>query len=30
MPDEDGIDDIDEACVNEDTPPPTNRQRLSC
>ncbi len=30
MPDGDKIDDIEEACVNEDSPPPRNRQRLSC
>ncbi len=30
MPDEGEIDDIEEACVNEDSPPPRNRQRLSC
>jgi hypothetical protein len=30
MPDGDEIDDIEEACVNEDSPPPRNRQRLSC
>ena len=30
MPDEDGSDDIDEACVDDDSPPPRNRQRLSC
>ncbi len=30
MPDEDEIDDIEEACVDEDSPPPKNRQRLSC
>jgi hypothetical protein len=30
MPDGDGIDDIEEACVNEDSPPPRNRQRSSC
>ncbi len=30
MPDRDQIDDIEEACVDEDSPPPKNRQRLSC
>ncbi len=30
MPDGDEIDDIEEACVDEDSPPPQNRQRLSC
>ncbi len=30
MPDGDDIDDIEEACVDEDSPPPRNRQRLSC
>ena len=30
MPDGDEIDDIEEACVGEDSPPPKNRQRLSC
>ncbi len=30
MPDRDEIDDIEEACVNEDSPPPRNRQRLNC
>jgi hypothetical protein len=30
MPDEDDIDDIEEACVDDDSPPPRNRQRLSC
>jgi hypothetical protein len=30
MPDGDEIDDIEEACVFEDSPPPKNRQRLSC
>jgi hypothetical protein len=30
MPDGDEIDDIEEACVNEDSPPPRNRQRISC
>jgi hypothetical protein len=29
MPDEDDIDDIEEACVYDDSPPPRNRQRLS-
>ncbi len=28
--DVDEIDDIEEACVDEDSPPPKNRQRLSC
>ncbi len=30
IPDEDEIDDIEEVCVDEDSPPPKNRQRLSC
>ena len=30
MPDGDEIYDIEEACVDEDSPPPRNRQRLSC
>jgi hypothetical protein len=30
MPDGDEIDDIEEACVDDDSPPPKNRQRLSC
>jgi hypothetical protein len=30
MPNGDEIDDIEEACVDEDSPPPKNRQRLSC
>ncbi len=30
MPDGDEIDGIEEACVDEDSPPPKNRQRLSC
>jgi hypothetical protein len=30
MPDGDEIDDIEEACVNEDSPLPRNRQRLYC
>ncbi len=30
MPDGDEIDDIEEACVNEDSPPSRNRQKLSC
>jgi hypothetical protein len=30
MPDGDEIDDIEEACVTNDSPPPRNRQRLSC
>ncbi len=30
MPDGDEIDDIEEACVDEDSPPPKKRQRLSC
>jgi hypothetical protein len=29
MPDGDEIDDIEEACADEDSPPPQNRQRLS-
>ncbi len=28
MPDGDDIDDIEEACVDDDSPPPRNRQRL--
>ena len=30
MLDGDEIDDIEEASVDEDSPPPKNRQRLSC
>ncbi len=30
MPDGDDGDDIEEACVDDDSPPPRNRQRLSC
>ncbi len=30
MPDRDQIGDIEEACVDDDSPPPRNRQRLSC
>ncbi len=30
MPDGDEIDDIEEACVDEDSSPPKNRLRLSC
>ncbi len=30
MPDGDGIDDIEEASVDNDSPPPRNRQRLGC
>jgi hypothetical protein len=30
MPDGDEIDDIEEASVDDDSPPPRNRQRLSC
>jgi hypothetical protein len=30
MPDGDEIDDIEEACVDDDSPPPRNRLRLSC
>ncbi len=30
MPDGDEIDDIEEASVDDETPPPRNRQRLSC
>jgi hypothetical protein len=30
MPDGDEIDDVEEASVDDDTPPPRNRQRLSC
>jgi hypothetical protein len=30
MPDGDEIDDIEEACLDDDSPPPRNRQRLSC
>ena len=29
MPDRYEIDDIEEACVDEDSPPPKNRQRLT-
>jgi hypothetical protein len=30
MPDGDVIDDVEEAGVNDDSPHPRNRQRLSC
>ncbi len=30
MPDGDEIDDIEEACVDKDSPPSKNRQKLSC
>jgi hypothetical protein len=30
MTDGDEIDDIEEACVDDDSPPPRNRLRLSC
>ncbi len=30
MPDGDETDDVEEACVDDDSPPPRNRQRLSC
>ncbi len=30
MPDEDVIDDVKEASVDDDSPPPRNRQRLGC
>jgi hypothetical protein len=30
MPDGDEIDDIEKACVDDESPPPRNRQRLSC
>ncbi len=30
MPDGDDIDDIEDACVDKDSPPPKNRQSLSC
>ncbi len=30
MPDGDEIDDIQDACVDDDLQPPRNRQRLSC
>jgi hypothetical protein len=30
MPDGDEIDNIEEACVDDDSPPPRNRQRLTC
>ncbi len=30
MPDGDDIDDIEEASVDDDSPPPRNRKRLSC
>jgi hypothetical protein len=30
MPDKDEIDDNEEASVDDDLPPPRNRQRLSC
>ena len=30
MPDGDEIDNVEEASVDDDSPPPRNRQRLSC
>jgi hypothetical protein len=30
MPDVDEIDNVEEASVDDDSPPPRNRQRLSC
>jgi hypothetical protein len=30
MPDGDEIDDVEEASVDDDSPPPRNRQMLSC
>ncbi len=30
MPDEDVIDDVEEAIVDNDSTPPRNRQRLGC
>ncbi len=30
MPDGDEIDDVEEASVDDGSPPPRNRQRLSC
>ncbi len=30
MPAEDVIDDVEEASVDDDSPPPRNRQRLGC
>ncbi len=30
MPNGDEIDDVEEASVDDDSPPPRNRQRLSC
>jgi hypothetical protein len=30
MPDGDEIDDIKEACVDDDSPPPSYRQKFSC
>ncbi len=30
IPDGDEIDDVEEASVDDDSPPPRNRQRLSC
>ncbi len=30
MPDGDEIDDVEEASVDDDSPTPRNRQRLSC
>ena len=30
MPDGDEIDDVEEESVDDDSPPPRNRQRLSC
>jgi hypothetical protein len=30
MPDGDEFDDVEEASVDDDSPPPRNRQKLSC
>ncbi len=30
MPDRDEIDDVEGSSVDDDSPPPRNRQRLSC
>ncbi len=30
IPDGDEIDDVEEASIDDDSPPPRNRQRLSC
>ena len=30
MPDGDEIDDVEEVSVDDDSPPPRNRQKLSC